>query len=164
MGRSENVEELWNNVSLALKMLKIDIAALYLNNPGKGDKQQMKPEIPDGQNIEERRKTSLLLSSVSLRKNPPDWVWHREPLIQDNNNCSRSLLRLEMQLISANKANFGTLLVLKDLNRDSMNNYTLKRVESLRRSVISALENIEKKEKFKAKGEGRRPQSARCKA
>ena len=66
----------------------------------------------------------------------------RQPFDQENDICSRCLLRMEMQLM-LNGDNFGTILLLKDLKRSSMNNYTLKRVENLRRSVIDALGKIE---------------------
>ena len=40
--------------------------------------------------------------------------------------------------------NYGTLLLLKDLERSAMDNFTLKRIESLRRSMIGAFERLEK--------------------
>ena len=79
------------------------------------------------------------MSSVNMRKSPPDWVCSLEPAKDAAEICSRCQFRLEMQLLGKDDANYGTLLLLKDLKRSSMENFTLKRVESLRRSIIGAL-------------------------
>jgi hypothetical protein len=47
-------------------------------------------------------------------------------------------------LLGNDNANYGTLLLLKDLRRSSIENFTLKRVENLRRSIIGALEKLER--------------------
>ena len=49
--------------------------------------------------------------------------------------------------------NYGTLLLLKDLERSAMDNFTLKRIESLRRSMISAFERLDKAGKLRDNGE-----------
>ena len=49
-----------------------------------------------------------------------------------------------MQLFVRDSKNYGTLLLLKDLNRNAMDHFTLKRIESLRRSTIDAFEKLEK--------------------
>ena len=49
-----------------------------------------------------------------------------------------------MQLFVKDSKNYGTLLLLKDIERSSMDNFTLKRIESLRRSMIGAFERLEK--------------------
>ena len=41
------------------------------------------------------------------------------------------------------------LLLLKDLDRSAMDNFTLKRIENLRRSMISAFERLEKEGKLR---------------
>jgi len=58
-----------------------------------------------------------------------------------------------MQLFVKDSKNYGTLLLLKDLERSAMDNFTLKRIESLRRSMISAFERLEKEGKLRASQE-----------
>ena len=195
IGRSGNMAEMWNHASQALRLLDFDFASLYLNNSGNNNG---KPGAAfegriDGDSAE-RRKISVSMSSVSMRKSPPDWVCSLEPAKDAAELCSRCQFRLEMQLlgkrdlcitppfarllrqaqisileilnvflrlklspslylakigrssikVSKNDANYGTLLLLKDLKRSPMENFTLKRVESLRRSIIGALEKLEK--------------------
>ena len=72
------------------------------------------------------------------------WVCSLEPIKDAAEICSRCLFRLEMQLFVKDSKNYGTLLLLKDLERSDMDNFTLKRIESLRRSMISAFERWEK--------------------
>lgn len=143
IGRSGNMAEMWNHVSQALRLLDFDFASLYLNNPAHNKPDALFEELTDGHSAE-RRKTPVSISSVSMRKNPPDWVCSLEPSKKEADLYSRCQFRLEMQLLGKDDANYGTLLLLKDLKRSSMENFTLKRVESLRRSVIGALEKLER--------------------
>jgi UDP-GlcNAc:undecaprenyl-phosphate GlcNAc-1-phosphate transferase len=50
------------------------------------------------------------------------------------------LLKLELPLMGKNKEKFGILRLIKDLERDVISQYTLRRVESLRRTIIRFLE------------------------
>jgi len=145
IGRSGNMAEMWNHASQALRLLDFDFASLYLNNPGNnnGKPGALFEGRIDGDSAE-RRKISVSMSSVSMRKSPPDWVCSLEPAKDAAEMCSRCQFRLEMQLLGKDDANYGTLLLLKDLKRSPMENFTLKRVESLRRSIIGALEKLER--------------------
>jgi len=143
IGRSVNMSEMWNQVSYALRLLDFDFASLYLNN-STDKKPDTLFEGLTGGNSAERRKTPKSVSSVTMRKNPPDWVCLLEPAKDTAELCSRCQFRLEMQLLGKNDANYGTLLLLKDLRRSPIENFTLKRVESLRRSIIDALEKLER--------------------
>ncbi|MDP2752944.1 MAG: MraY family glycosyltransferase, partial [Nitrospirota bacterium] len=145
IGRSGNMAEMWNHASQALRLLDFDFASLYLNN---SENNNGKPGAAfegriDGDSAE-RRKISVSMSSVSMRKSQPDWVCSLEPAKDAGEMCSRCQFRLEMQLLGKDNANYGTLLLLKDLRRTSMENFTLKRVESLRRSIIGALDKLER--------------------
>ena len=141
IGRSGNMAEMLNHVSQALRLLDFDFASLYLNNPAHNKPDALFEELTDGHSAE-RRKTPVSISSVSMRKNPPDWVCSLEPAKNEADLCSRCQFRLEMQLLGKDDANYGTLLLLKDLKRSPMENFTLKRVESLRRSIIGALDKL----------------------
>jgi len=53
-----------------------------------------------------------------------------------------SLLILELPLLAEENQTFGTLWLIKDLKRDSINHYTLRRVEHPRRTLITALRKL----------------------
>ncbi|MDF1594224.1 MAG: hypothetical protein P1P89_22160, partial [Desulfobacterales bacterium] len=56
---------------------------------------------------------------------------------------------IKMQLFVNDSKNYGTLLLLRDLEQSAMDNFTLKRIESLRRSMIDAFERLEKAGKLR---------------
>ena len=56
--------------------------------------------------------------------------------------CGESLLKLELPLLAENNKNYGTLWLIKDLKRDPISHYTLRRVENLRRTVIATLKKL----------------------
>jgi UDP-GlcNAc:undecaprenyl-phosphate GlcNAc-1-phosphate transferase len=53
-------------------------------------------------------------------------------------------LKLELPLIDNGNKMLGTLWLIKDLRRDTISHYTLRRVEHLRRTVIETLGKMEK--------------------
>ncbi|MEW6671020.1 MAG: MraY family glycosyltransferase [Thermodesulfobacteriota bacterium] len=147
IGHSKSMKNMWDNVCQALRLLDFDFAALYLNTL----KNNGANGYVEGHSAE-RRKTPVSMSSVSMRREPPDWVCSLEPITDAEQLCSRCLFRLEMQLFVKDKKNYGTLLLLKDLERSAMDNFTLKRIESLRRSMIGAFEKLEKAGKLRNNG------------
>ena len=54
----------------------------------------------------------------------------------------KTAMKLELPLTSKGNGSYGTLWLLKDLKRDPVTHYTLRRIEHLRRSVIGAIERM----------------------
>jgi len=112
-GRSETLEELWQNIIMALEMLEFDMAKLHLNS-----------------------------------KNPLDTkvqnqlVWTRDGFDQNNDLGKECLFKLEVPLLNNKNKNFGTLCLVKNLQRDAINHYTLRRVEHLRRTLVATFGKI----------------------
>jgi UDP-GlcNAc:undecaprenyl-phosphate GlcNAc-1-phosphate transferase len=69
-------------------------------------------------------------------------VWTQEVSGKYTDVYNQYLLKLELPLLGNGNENFGTLYLIKDLKRDAISNYTLRRVELLRRSVIGTLEKL----------------------
>jgi len=139
---SRDIDELWQNVDYALEMLKFDYAAFYLNS------RQMVQEInrPEEGACSlyhlERRKTHAAESSACLRKESPDWSWESSRLANNEKKFTHSLLKLELPLSSSDNRDLGTLVLIKDVKKDSLEHYALRRGEHLRRSISSALGRI----------------------
>jgi UDP-GlcNAc:undecaprenyl-phosphate GlcNAc-1-phosphate transferase len=112
-GRSENFEELWQNITTAFKMLEFDMAELHLNskNPSKFELQK-------------------------------EWAWMRDGFDEINDIRKECLFKLELPLLDTEKKKFGTLWLIKDLERDAISHYTLRRVEHLRRTLVGTLEKL----------------------
>jgi len=135
ISRSVTFDEMWQHITRALQMLEFEVASLYVNKPSFTNPSDRPPN---------RRKTSKLMSSVIMRKTPPDWKWSRDPKEGPEAIGSRSLLRLEIDLLDPNGVNRGTLLLVKDLRRNLMTTHTLKRIEQLRSSIIGTIEKLNK--------------------
>lgn len=111
--RSHSIEELWKYVIEALKMVEFDMAELNLNSKNSSESEVQKC-----------------------------WCWSREGFDKNMNIHEKYLFKLKMPLINGEEQNYGTLQLVKDLRQNGMNHYTLRRVEHLRRTIISALEKV----------------------
>jgi UDP-GlcNAc:undecaprenyl-phosphate GlcNAc-1-phosphate transferase len=112
-GRSESIEDLWQNITMALKMLEFDMAELHLNSKNP--------------------------SQSALQKH---LSWTRNGLDKSNDMQKKYLFKLELPLLNNEDKNFGILWLVKDLKRNSISHYTLRRVEHLRRTLVSTLDKI----------------------
>jgi UDP-GlcNAc:undecaprenyl-phosphate GlcNAc-1-phosphate transferase len=75
-----------------------------------------------------------------------EWTWSREEFDRSNDISKDCLLKLELPLLDNTTSSLGTLWMVKDLRRDSVSHYTLRRVEHLRRSVVETLKKLANKE------------------
>ena len=112
-GSSENLGELWQNITMAFNMLEFDMAELHLNsgNPSKSKFQK-------------------------------HWSWTRDGFDASNDTRNECLLKLELPLLNNEDKNFGTLWLVKDLQRNAISHYTLRRVEHLRRTLVGTLHKL----------------------
>ncbi|NPA94735.1 MAG: undecaprenyl/decaprenyl-phosphate alpha-N-acetylglucosaminyl 1-phosphate transferase [Thermodesulfobacteria bacterium] len=111
--RSENVEELWEGVCLALEKLDFDLAELFLVGTA--------PSDCDGVRME------WCKAKAEIRK------------IDFGGHCQ---FKLEMPLVTETDRSYGILWLVKDLQRSNISHYTLRRVEHLRRTIISVLDKF----------------------
>jgi UDP-GlcNAc:undecaprenyl-phosphate GlcNAc-1-phosphate transferase len=112
---SMDLTDVWQNVCKALEQLRFDMAEMSLDS-----------------GIERLRDPGVLAPCV----------WTQEVFDRYNDVYKEYLLKLELPLLGNGNENFGTLYLIKDLKRDDISNYTLRRVELLRRSVIGTLEKL----------------------
>jgi UDP-GlcNAc:undecaprenyl-phosphate GlcNAc-1-phosphate transferase len=121
IGRSKDTTQLWNNMCAAFDKLEFDMAELLLNSPGDGRQSKQVDEHSRPQYHFEWRKNNF----------------------KQNDHLKDSLLKMELPLNTSNgNRSYGTLFLIKDLKRDPMSHYTLRRVEHLRRSTIGKLKHI----------------------
>ena len=114
MIRSRDLKELWRNVCEALDWLDLDMAEMYLEN-GSGLKEENRQD---------------------------KWAWTRGGFDRHNDLCKECLLKLELPLLATGNKCYGTLWLLKDLKRDPVSHYTLRRIEQLRRTVMETLQKF----------------------
>ena len=78
-----------------------------------------------------------------MRKMSPEWYWQSRELAENGHSFSHSLLRLELPLVGKGDTNHGTLLLFKDMRLNGLRRYSLRRLESLRKTIICTLEKLE---------------------
>jgi UDP-GlcNAc:undecaprenyl-phosphate GlcNAc-1-phosphate transferase len=116
IGRSKTPEELWMVSCSVLERLEFDMAEMKLHSPG--DRKESKTPAP-------------------LMK------WSRGTFdcgVNENDVC---LLKMELPLVGRDGTQMGMLRIVKDLKRDGIGHFTLRRVEHLRRTLIDTLKKIE---------------------
>ncbi len=138
MARSKSLRELWEATCHALEMLKFDVAEFRLRRRS-SDYEDTADQprfaqywIPQQERRKDREKEQFLWTrgEVDLAK----YAEEREPLF-----------KIELPLINGDaKQPMGFLWLVKDLGRDQMDYYTLRRVEHLRRTIVDTLQKIQK--------------------
>ncbi|MFC1829077.1 glycosyltransferase family 4 protein [Thermodesulfobacteriota bacterium] len=124
IGRSRNLEEMWENIANAVELLEFDSGTFY---------RYIRPEDENMANPDQ----------FDSREAPSDWHWARSPSNREDHADTRNLLRLELPLLGKDQINFGTLVLLKDLQANPLNDFALRRVEHLRRTIIGTMGKFE---------------------
>ncbi|KQC08621.1 MAG: hypothetical protein APR62_04340 [Smithella sp. SDB] len=119
LGKSQNMEELWEVVIEALKMLNFHHAKLYVV----------------GEPVREWK-----MEEYDYQEKQPEA--ENEYINYENID---SALRFEIPLREyGSKIFLGKLILIKDLNKGVLEPYTIRRVEHLRRTLIPVLKNLVK--------------------
>lgn len=117
IGKSQKMDELWENLIEALEMLKVNQAQLYLPN---------KPV---------REWKSKVANIYSESSNAPSGTKATE--------ITDGLLKVELPLRDAGDEYFlGKLVLVKDLKLDRLQPFTIRRFEHLRRTLIPVLKRL----------------------
>jgi UDP-GlcNAc:undecaprenyl-phosphate GlcNAc-1-phosphate transferase len=127
---AREVNTLWGKICNALDRLEFDMAQLTIQNiPEFASKfDSFKGQIP-----------IMNDTHVCLFKKPNECLWVRSTFNEEQDIGSDSIFKIELPLLDDNYQSYGTLWLIKDLKRNSISHYTLRRVEHLRRSIITAL-------------------------
>ncbi len=126
IGNSRSIPELWDKMIAAFKKLEFDMAEMQFNM---GDSLEQSPEKDDDPG-----------------QRQINFEWAREHFDKEKDIFKDSLLKMELPLRTSNGCpSYGSLWLIKDLKRDPISHYTLRRVEHLRRTTINTLRCIEKK-------------------
>lgn len=135
IAKAENAELMWEEAATALSMLDFDYAGFYGNghsHAGAKSDGQPWPHV-------ERRGASIYDSTVCDRKTPPDWEWKNLGFARDEERLGHRLMKIELPLVSEDCKNFGTMVLMKNVETRMLSHYALRRVEHLRRTLVQAL-------------------------
>lgn len=125
ISQSGDMAALWDNVSEAVSQLGFDLAEMTLDASA----------VPSA---------SPVLPRGPVCRDGVCFEWTRQDLDRNRREylSRRSLFKIELPLMDRSGRHMGTLWLVKDLSGEPLSEFTLRRVEQLRRSVVSTLENI----------------------
>jgi UDP-GlcNAc:undecaprenyl-phosphate GlcNAc-1-phosphate transferase len=134
ISQSDDLAAMWINVSEALDQLGFDLGELMLAGP---DEAADGADVPSGPVSPTPRVPTACRAGVCFE-------WTREGLDRDRRDymSKRSLLKIELPLLDKNGGFLGAMWLVKNLSGAQLSEFTLRRVEQLRRSVVSTLEKI----------------------
>ena len=149
---SKTPEEMWQNICRALEKLKFSRAEFYLGSAGgknKGDgdgsaTQKEREKMENKVKLSESDATNL--SMITKRENSMAWIWSREQFHSGADPLADRLLKIDLPLGNGEDVSFGILRLIKDLKKEPIDYYTLRRVESLRRAVVGAMDRMAKED------------------
>jgi UDP-GlcNAc:undecaprenyl-phosphate GlcNAc-1-phosphate transferase len=129
MASSRDLPTLWGHVTQALDRLGFDFAEIDLKMNGESQNACSRP-------------TEHGISTFADGQNGHAYRWQRNSGYHFETACAENLLKLELPLLDNGSRSLGHMRLVKDLNREAISHYTLRRVEHLRRSVMGTLRNL----------------------
>lgn len=130
ISQTADPDAMWVAITMALDMLRFDLAEMALHGalPAACG---MPPEPPGP-------------ADVAAGDARPTYRWRRPGTEGSDREllCSRSVMKLELPLMGKEALVHGTLWLVKDLGVDPITDFTLRRVENLRRTVIATLDGF----------------------
>ncbi|UJX42543.1 undecaprenyl/decaprenyl-phosphate alpha-N-acetylglucosaminyl 1-phosphate transferase [Desulfovibrio sp. JY] len=130
ISQAPDIPSLWARITAALELLRFDMAEMVLSEHGTGTCRLL--PTPPG--------------SSPAADAAPDaaFRWRREGSEKSDREllCSPAVMKLELPLLGKDGHTLGALWLVKDLGQDPINEFTLRRVENLRRTVTATLETL----------------------
>jgi len=128
---SKELNTLWGKICNALDRMEFDMAQWHIHGAIK--------EMHSEADLTKVCIPVLDTNNSCEMKQPFEWVWVRHSFDSEKDITRPSIFKIELPLLTDQFQSLGTLWLIKDLQRNSISHYTLRRVEHLRRSVTSAL-------------------------
>ena len=152
--RSRDIDELWENICQALVMLHFDRGELHVNGSGNGGGGVSASigkagEIGQSQLVERRRNNIQGRDSVTnplpLKMDTGEAdvrIWSRGYYKRGTDTATWHFLKIQIPLGNDGDLRPASLVLFKDMRRESFRPFTLRRVEHLRRSVMKAMSKL----------------------
>ena len=97
----------------------------------------------EGQSAEGRAPSVQRVAQQDARNIANEYTWIRHGFDVDNKLCGECLLKIELPLLKEDGESLGTLWLVKDLEREPVTHYTLRRIEHLRRTLTSTIMKLQ---------------------
>ncbi len=140
---SRNLEELWQNICKALKVLDFDMSRVKLERLSNGAAEPAcEPEDVSGNAPPLPCRLDGIEADGHDGNGVFERVWTQNGFASKKDKCEACLLKLELPLLDDENKSLGTLWLIKDLRRSLFGHYTLRRIEHLRRTMTHTLEKL----------------------
>lgn len=155
ISHSRTVEEMWQNVCQALAFLGLDKADFHLPPPAEGKE--------EGAMRHDREERLSEASPPQQGEGPPirqtSQQNGKERLFHWARGCDQgsedvekeSIFAIKLPLMNGSPAKAGTLFLMKDLETQQIDGFTLRRIGQLHETMVKTLEWIEREQKNAAK-------------
>ena len=142
ISKAADINQFWDEVCAALEYLEFDHVELILYD------KKLQNTVFDPSQQKWKQQEDIEEQINTYFDNPvSSFKWNRDTLSEDALLSQKGLLKVEQPLFSTGNEeshHFGTLYLVKDINRDPAGHFTLKRIEHLRRVMSSTLEEMYK--------------------
>lgn len=139
IGKADNILKFWDEVCNALQYLEFDMAELALGNHAAFRTASFQPRYTDS--VENTEKYSR-----QIKFPEPDvcFTWCKDGIRPEDLLGEPGLLKIEQPLLGKGTppVNYGTLFLVKDIRRQTLDRSHLRRVEHLRRAMGYKLDEI----------------------
>ncbi len=120
------LDKLWQTIVAALETLEIDMAEFVVYKTGAV--RHLDCPAPEG---------------GPLREVAATYTWTRHDHLDETWLCREGLFKLELPLVNGDKLLYGTLILIKDIQRQNAGYYMLNRIEHLRRAINTTLATLQ---------------------
>jgi UDP-GlcNAc:undecaprenyl-phosphate GlcNAc-1-phosphate transferase len=148
MDEARSVEELWEKMMITLDCLKFDRAEFHIIGPASdvvgpvaGEKAgSVEHRLNRGRNKECKES----FQSVIPTADGVERVWTRGYYRRAGDTAHDGFLKIEVPLMNDKEDRLGSLRLMKDIRREPLEYFTLRRVEHLRRTITGVLNRLGK--------------------
>ncbi|MHB8829347.1 MAG: glycosyltransferase family 4 protein [Syntrophales bacterium] len=159
IGQSKDMDELWKNTCQALEKLRFDRGEIHIPRqkakksgvivpfPLKSAQQPQQERRRAGENTSGH--SADIFTLRSQEKDSEVWVWTRGRYRRATDTPSGNFLKVEVPLGNGSDSFPGSLSLCKDICREPLQPYTLRRVEHLRRTLTEAMPRLLQQERAK---------------
>jgi UDP-GlcNAc:undecaprenyl-phosphate/decaprenyl-phosphate GlcNAc-1-phosphate transferase len=151
ISRSRTMEDLWQNVCSALESLRLDRATFCPAASVEGVWEDSGPYGGQERRIGECRmdleKGSLQWETPGQNGETQVLCWARGYYRRKEDIEKEYIFKVKLPLMNGSPENIRALVLFKDIKREHLDDFTLRRIEQLRRTIVQTLNWLEREKK-----------------
>jgi UDP-GlcNAc:undecaprenyl-phosphate GlcNAc-1-phosphate transferase len=154
IGASKSMDEVWKNFCCALEVLKFSRGELIVGNHNGGwfqnaeyrgaERRQEKGDSPyQDRNPSHNMSDTVIWHTCIESEEGKRWIWTRGPYRRSTDIENKNgFFKMEVPLLNESNGTMGVLVLMRDLRREPLDPFTIRRVEHLRRTLTNTLQKL----------------------